>query len=143
MMKSTAAVVLFTILSGASGFSPVINQKAVAFSTASRLRPIHMFSAGDDKPTEPAGAKPLETVELSEEVDVAESEVSVTKTFKNLSTGEISEMKVDVRSDPTVSPWTMDWWAYILVSYPFILLADDFFHFLPEGGIWNAIRLKM
>jgi hypothetical protein len=28
----------------------------------------------------------------------------------------------------------MDWWAYILFGFPFVLLADDAFHFLPKDG---------
>jgi hypothetical protein len=31
-------------------------------------------------------------------------------------------------------PWKMDWWAYPLVGLPFLLLADDAFHFLPKDG---------
>lgn len=41
--------------------------------------------------------------------------------------------------DPAMSantnPFNLSWWGWIIVLFPIMLLANDFFHFLPEGGI--------
>lgn len=139
MTKSTV-VALLAILVVTAAFSPLHHN--VAFQRASRLQPLFMFSADDSSSSE--GAKALETLEANAlEVDIGKEEAPKKKvpTFKNLSTGKVMELNVDVRADTTVSPFKLSWWAYGLVVYPFVLLADDAFHFLPSGDMWDNFKL--
>jgi hypothetical protein len=54
---------------------------------------------------------------------------------KNLSKGEVIEVKWrDPAMEANISPFQMEWWAYFLVIFPFVLLANDFLHFLPTEG---------
>lgn len=34
----------------------------------------------------------------------------------------------------------MSWWAYLLFGFPFVLLLDDAFHFLPKDGLFAFLQ---
>ena len=56
--------------------------------------------------------------------------------YKNLARGgQMEEVKwVDPAMTANTNPFEMSWWAYILFGFPFMLLANDAFHFLPTDG---------
>lgn len=155
MTKSTVTVVALalTILAvTAAAFSPMHHHRHhnnVAFQRASRLQPqqppLFMFSADDSSEQQGTVQKAVENNKLEvkalemdsnnkEEEETSKNKQKQVRTFKNLSTGEIQELKIDVGAEASVSPFKMAWWAYGLVVYPFVLLADDVFHFLPKSS---------
>jgi hypothetical protein len=56
--------------------------------------------------------------------------------YKNLGKGGDSEEVnwVDPAMAANTNPLLMSWWAYIFFGFPFVLLADDAFHFIPSEG---------
>lgn len=59
----------------------------------------------------------------------------VRNVVKDMNTGELKEVKwVDPAMRANTRPWEMSWWAYIAFGFPFIVLANDAFHFLPKDG---------
>jgi hypothetical protein len=112
-----------------------------------------MVMVGDSNSNDNKGVKPLESVEVIESVEESamitaedkqqQQDDKKKKQFTNLSTGQVLDLNVDIQQDMTVSPFHLEWWAYLFVAYPFILLADDVFHFLPNGSLWDVFSLKM
>jgi hypothetical protein len=148
MIKSTVCT-LVAILAVSTAFSPV--QQRVAFARATTrvlTTPLSMVMV-DNSNSNDRGIKPLESVEAIESVTTTTTTTSTEtpkqgkRQFTNLSTGEISDLNVDIQQDMSVSPFHLEWWAYLFVAYPFILLADDVFHFLPNGSLWDVFSMKM
>jgi hypothetical protein len=56
--------------------------------------------------------------------------------YQNLGRGGVmEEVKwVDPAMAANTNPFDMAWWAYLLFGFPFLLLANDAFHFLPTEG---------
>jgi hypothetical protein len=49
--------------------------------------------------------------------------------------GESKEVEwVDPAMAANTNPFLMSWWSYLLLGFPFMLLADDAFHFIPTEG---------
>lgn len=87
----------------------------------------------------PAGG--LEEVKEGESADAAvpvdsNAPKKQTMMVKNLARGgEVTELGfVDPAMAANTNPFMMSWWAYPLFGFPFVLLADDAFHFLPKDG---------
>ena len=70
---------------------------------------------------------------LSEEDEEAAAAAEDVPESINLATGKTNDAQW-VNPDAATPPTALSWWAYPLVIYPFVLLADDLFHFLPKGG---------
>jgi hypothetical protein len=146
---------LVSILAVSNAFSPGQQQQrrvvALARATTNRVVPtpltVSMVMVGDSNSnSNDKGVQPLESVEAMENVESATTATTTEenkKQFKNLSTGQVLDLNVDIQQDMTVSPFHLEWWAYLFVAYPFILLADDVFHFLPNGSLWDVFSLKM
>ena len=92
-----------------------------------------MFNLDDDKSkTVSSSAPSLATID---EVKPVTEEPAIKNVVKDMNTGEVKEVKwVDPAMRANTRPWEMNWWAYIAFGFPFLVLADDFFHFLPEDG---------
>lgn len=152
-MRSTTVAFLLILAAAVAAFSPaprasVFSQRSAPPSTFNadsdktthRVVPLNMFNAdGDgDKTAADQTAKPLEEATPLESTSATETTKAPTPTgmvVKNLGKGgEETELNF---YDPTmranVSLFQMEWWAYLLVLYPFILLLNDAFHFLPQG----------
>jgi hypothetical protein len=93
---------------------------------------LFMFNINDDKQAPAAVA--LQTITAIEtEEDDEKSEVR--NVVRDMNTGEIKEVKwVDPAMRANTRPWEMSWWAYLAFGFPFIVLANDFLHFLPTDG---------
>ncbi|GKY92666.1 hypothetical protein MPSEU_000236600 [Mayamaea pseudoterrestris] len=122
------SLLLVVAVASVSGFSVIPpSSRAVASSSFARS----MFATDNNE------NKGLETVESSSDAD-ALSNLSTTQTprnvVKDMNTGEIKEVKwVDPAMEANTRPWEMNWWAYPLTLFPFVLLLDDAFHFLPHN----------
>jgi hypothetical protein len=108
----------------------------------SRLSKVYMFNVDDDQKksessastTTPPTAPALATVDDMQSTESKETPV-VRNIVKDMNTGEIKEVKwVDPAMRANTRPWDMSWWAWILFGFPFVVLADDVFHFLPTEG---------
>jgi hypothetical protein len=97
-----------------------------------------------DESTTNAGS-PLEVVSTTTtaadmEDTLASSSSSTTSPKKMIARnlgrgGEIQEFNfVDPYMAANTRPWEMNWWAYILFGFPFVLLLNDALHFLPTEG---------
>jgi len=102
-----------------------------------------MFSTDEDQQksssSSSAAASPLQEISSTGPL-VSVNEMSSTAeapkmVVRNMNTGEIKEVQwVDDAMQAHTNPLAMSWWAYPLFGFPFILLANDAFHFLPEDG---------
>jgi hypothetical protein len=84
---------------------------------------------------------PLEEVDgtsskTTMEASTGEEKGEVKAMYKNLARGgQMEEVQwVDPAMAANTNPLDMSWWAYLLFGMPFMLLANDAFHFLPEDG---------
>mmetsp|Transcript_21409 Transcript_21409/g.25836 ORF Transcript_21409/g.25836 Transcript_21409/m.25836 type:complete len:137 (-) Transcript_21409:204-614(-) len=122
------ALLISVILSVASGFATP-GQSAFGVKSASRTTATRIFSDKSDTPSPlPLATDPEEDADPEVQRMVA----------INLAKGE--EFEIPDFVDPAMiqassNPFQMSWWAWIICGYPFIMLADDAFHFLPKGGI--------
>lgn len=101
-----------------------------------------MFSPNPDEVATTSEQRPLEVVIDGESASVPAAESATfpsggrSMVVKNLAKG--GEVKKVNFYDPAMAantnPLQMEWWAYILVIFPFMLLANDFLHFLPTEG---------
>lgn len=90
-----------------------------------------MFSA-DDTPPAPLAEVSADApvLEMDMEADKAEPSSMV----RNMM-GEATEVKwVDPAMRANTNPLEMNIWAYPLFGFPFVLLLNDAFHFIPKEG---------
>jgi hypothetical protein len=110
-------------------------------TTTSSLAPLFMFSGDDPKPLSEVSVTNTESTTASSKDEQAE-DVAATiaqptrAVYRNLGKGgeEVEVPWIDDAMRANTNPLEMSWWAYILFGLPIVLLANDFFHFLPKDG---------
>lgn len=98
--------------------------------------PLYVAGRVSSAPTANFMAPPLEEVSDGEDASAEPLEEPKDVNFvRNYGRGgEFKEVKwVDPAMSANTNPLVMDFWAYPLVLFPFVLLADDVFHFLPDS----------
>jgi hypothetical protein len=119
---------LITCLLLLTGVTAFTSQPWGSPRTSSKASPSRqfMFSA-DDKPVQS-----LKTVDEPEDITAMNSEEeSEGMMVKNMNTGEMQRVKwVDPAMGANTDGTLMSWWGY-LFAIPFMLIANDVFHFLP------------
>ena len=117
---------LFLLVVATSAFAPPQQQR---LSRNAR----YMFNADNEKSSTPAAlevddGKPLESAVTTEEPKTG-------SIVRDMNTGEVKEVKwVDPAMAANTNPLEMSWWAYILFGMPFVLIANDFLHFIPQDN---------
>lgn len=99
----------------------------------------YMFSTDDDT-NRSSVTTPLKTVEEEQQsisanrmMDSSESMRTGT-VVKDMNTGKVREVKwVDPAMAANTNPFIMSPWGYFFF-FPFVLILNDFFHFLPTEG---------
>ena len=136
MTKTTVIILTLTILAvtavAAAAFTAPsgMHHHSVAFQRVWRFQQQPaLFVSANDISSSDSTAEDTKALEIKEETPKTPTP---RQTFKNLSTGKIQELKIDVGASPT-NPFDMAWWAYAMVIIPFTLLANDVFHFLPKS----------
>mmetsp|Transcript_23404 Transcript_23404/g.34686 ORF Transcript_23404/g.34686 Transcript_23404/m.34686 type:complete len:145 (-) Transcript_23404:69-503(-) len=137
-------LLIFTFSSVAAFSSPpttFAGRKTIALVSPT---PAYMFSADSETP------KPLDvsTEENGAVSTTSEADTDITLSggmiVKNLApnkAGEVRETKfVDEAMMANTDPSLVNWWAYVIVGLPALLLADDVFHFLPEDGVFAFLQ---
>jgi hypothetical protein len=109
---------------------------ATHFGVSSRVSTFRPILSGDE-PGE--AASPLAEVadgkDASPEIASAVLESNDSSIVANLGKGgEVTEVKwVDPAMGANTNPFQISPWAVLLGGFPFILLANDIFHFIPES----------
>jgi hypothetical protein len=124
---------------------------ASAFSTPGQWGVVSRASLSSSSLSMAIGDTPQPLQEQGEESSASALEVEAAATtpavvadpfdvpkarYANLSKGEDAKEVnwVDPAMAANTNPFLMSWWAYALFGFPFILLADDAFHFIPTEG---------
>ena len=77
---------------------------------------------------------PTETEDIAKTV-MEEEETSPKGVYRDMNTGEIKEVKwVDPAAAANTNPFMMNWYSFLLLGIPVLLLLNDAFHFLPTEG---------
>ena len=122
---------LIAVLAVASAFSTPGQGGVVSRASLSSSSSLSMAIGDTPAPLQEQG----DALEVVEATDVDPWNVPKKK-YANLGKGEeVKEVNwVDPAMAANTNPFLMSWWAYIFFGFPFILLADDAFHFIPHEG---------
>lgn len=122
-------------------------QPRSSLSSVQKARPLFMFSAdGDAKSKSLSEVTPGDSADALKDTMASSSSASPseedpfkrpppkTMTVKNRNTGEFYEVEMN-ESFLANEKFEMNWWAWVFfVGFPFTVLANDVFHFLPQEG---------
>ena len=97
--------------------------------------PRHVARRVSSVSTQTFMASPLEEVSEGEDASAVFIKSDDKNVAQNLGRGgEFKEVKwKDPAMSANTNPFEMSFWAYFLFGYPFLLLADDAFHFIPDS----------
>ena len=122
-------------------FSPVRHRTTLTFSSwgttpRAAVRPLFSSEKEDEEEDEDEDKNENDFPSMFEGSGTTSSGQDDLKKPVNLARGgEQIDAKWEDSEMAANTQFSLSWWAWALVIFPVLLLANDFFHFLPEGGL--------